>query len=287
MVYSVNRFTDPRIILSYGAVGFQKEDIAKMFAVSFRRTAFAWVGAAAALLASSCQTAIDTPASLAGTWKFGLVSIPNQMTTDGSRCVGNFASKKNRVCLEKIIRNRKFPLILFMHGCAGMLGGSRNTVTILRSMGYAAIGPNSFARLGRKRNCSGNKPGILSLRQGEIRHALAQIRKLNWVDPSRLVLAGFSEGAQAVAGYGGNDVFAGYIIMAFGCTRGNGRSISTSRPVLAIQGAGDPVSKGTCTVGFNKHSASILVPGAAHDVTGYPETSSALRKFLAAVAPLK
>jgi poly(3-hydroxybutyrate) depolymerase len=243
----------------------------------------------AVLLLSSCQTAVNNQTSLQATWKYALVSIPKEMTTDGSRCIGTFASKRNQKCLERISHDRIFPLILFMHGCAGfgagLGGGSSNAVTTFRSLGYAVIAPDSFARLGRKRNCAGNKKGILSLRQGEIKHALTQISKLEWVDPSRLILAGHSEGAQSVAGYGGGDVFAGYIMLGFGCTRGIGRGISTSRPVLAIQGARDPLSKGICSVGFNKLSDSIQVPKAKHDVSGYPETMAALRKFLGAVAP--
>lgn len=257
-----------------------------MFSESTRRTALAALVAAAVLLLSSCQTAIDNQTSLQATWKYALVSIPKQMTTDGSRCVGNFASKNNRECLAKIIPGRKFPLVLFLHGCAGMRGGSRNAMTVFRSLGYAAIGPDSFARLGRRANCSppGRKSSTMALRAGEIRYALKQIRTLDWVDQSRLVLAGFSEGGNAVANYGGENAFVGYIVLAWDCRRG----LTPSGPVLAIQAARDPIAKNSrCVIGFRSNSDSINVPNAGHDISGYPETVAALRKFLRAIAPLK
>jgi dienelactone hydrolase len=237
---------------------------------------------------SGCQTNVKDEATVHATWKYGLVSIPKEMTTDGSRCVGRFASKKNRECLQKIVPDRKYPLIIFMHGCAGPIGPSRNLVTNFRSLGYAVVAPDSFVRLGRKANCAGGggKRQILSLRVSEIDYALQQIATLEWVDRSRLVLAGFSEGAQAVALYRGDGVFAGYIVMGFGCRRGIGHGVQASGPVLAIQGARDPLSKGRCSVAFRENSASITVPKAEHDVSSYPKTVAALRKFLGTVAPV-
>ncbi len=239
----------------------------------------------AALLLSSCQTTVNNQTSLKATWKYALVSIPKEMTTDGSRCVGSFASKKNRKCLEKISRDRKHPLVLFMHGCAGIRDLHRRIITNFRSLGYAVIAPDSFTRLGRKADCkpTGRKRFTISLRTDEIRYALTQIPKLDWVDQSRLVLAGFSEGGNTVAEYGGEDAFVGYIVMGWDCRHG----LYPSGPVLAIQGARDPQKKGRCSVAFREKSDSIIVQKAKHDISSYPETMSALRKFLGAVAPLE
>jgi dienelactone hydrolase len=239
----------------------------------------------AALLLSSCQTTVNNQTSLNATWKYALVSIPKEMTIDGSRCVGTFASKKNRKCLEKISRDRKHPLVLFMHGCTGIRGTHRQIITNFRSLGYAVIAPDSFTRLGRKADCkpAGRKRFTISLRTDEIRYALTQIPKLDWADQSRLVLAGFSEGGNTVAEYGGEDAFVGYIVMGWDCRHG----LYPSGPVLAIQGARDPQKKGVCSVGFRKNSDSIIVPRAKHDVSSYPETMAALRKFLGAVVPVE
>ncbi len=234
---------------------------------------------------SGCQTNVKDEATVHATWKYGLVSIPKEMTTDGSRCVGSFASKKNRECLEKISRDRKYPLIIFMHGCkGGLTGTSRNLVTNFRTLGYAVVAPDSTVRLGRKPNCSGGRAGkgqVMSLRASEIEYALQKIPTLDWVDESRLVLAGFSEGGNAVANYGGKDKFAGYIVMGWDCRYG----LSPSGPVLAIQGARDPKMVGRCSVAFRENSTSIIVPNAGHGVDSYPETVAALRKFLGTVAP--
>ncbi len=239
-------------------------------------------------LLSSCETTVDNQTSLEATWKYALVSIPKEMTTDGSRCVGTFASKKVKTCLEKISRDRKHPLVLFMHGCAGIRDLHRRLITNFRSLGYAVVAPDSFARLGRNMECKPygrkrSKRFTLSLRAGEIRYALTQIPKLDWVDRSRLVLAGFSEGGNTVAEYRGEDAFVGYIVMGWDCRHG----LYPSGPVLAIEGAHDPQKKGVCAVGFRENSDSIIVPNAKHDIGGYPETMVALRKFLEAVVPVE
>ncbi len=240
----------------------------------------------ATLLLSSCQTTVNNQTSLNATWKYALVSIPRSVTTDGSKCVGTLASKKTRACMEKIFPDRKHPLVLFMHGCAGIRGGTRRIITNFRSLGYAVIAPDSYTRLGRRNDChpTGRKHFTLSLRFDEIRYAMTQIPKLDWVDQSRLVLAGFSEGGNTVAEYKGADAFAGYIVLGWDCRYG----LYPSGQILAIQGARDPQKKrGSCSVGFGKYSESIEVPGAGHDISSYPRTMAALRKFLGSVAPLE
>ena len=219
-----------------------------------------------------------------GTWQRALVGIPAELTPGGSSCTGRFASEEIQACLKSISPERKHPLVLFLHGCAGLRGGSRNAITTFRSLGYAVIAPDSFARPGREVVCKGRKPYVMSLRAAEIEYALEQISTLEWADQSALVLAGFSEGGIAVSEYRGGDAFRGYIILGWDCRRG----ILPSGPVLAIQGALDPISSGaSCGVLFRKSSESIIVPRAGHDVSGFPETDAALRRFLGTVAPLR
>jgi len=94
--------------------------------------------------------------------------------------------------------------------------------------------------------------------------------------------SGQSEGGNAVAEYSGENAFAGYIVTGWDCRHG----LYPSGPVLAIRGARDSIAnRGRCNVGFTKHSESIIVPNAGHNVSGFPETVAALQSFLAAVAP--
>ena len=162
------------------------------------------------MLLSACQTTVSNQTSLNATWKYAPVSIPKSMTIDGTTCTGTLASQKIRKCMEKIHPERMYPLVIYMHGCSGLGapslgGGNWNTIRTLRSLGYAVIAPDSYARLGRKEECKpkGRKHFTLSLRFAEIRYALAQIQKFDWVDQSRLVLAGVSEGGNTVAEYNG------------------------------------------------------------------------------------
>ena len=78
-------------------------------------------------------------------------------------------------------------------------------MNLIWQKGITTFSPNSFARPGRSEECgSAMSSGAVALRFEEIRYTLKQIRELPWIDQSRLVLAGFSEGGLTAANYRGS-----------------------------------------------------------------------------------
>ncbi len=96
---------------------------------------------------------------------------------------------------SKIKPGAKLPVVLYMHGCEGIRRQAGHYRELLLSLGYGVFMPDSFRRPGR-RAC--DQHGSLSyrvrLRLEEVEYAVARIKELSWVDQSRVVLMGFSEG---------------------------------------------------------------------------------------------
>ena len=140
--------------------------------------------------------------------------------------------------------------MVYLHGCAGLFGGSDLTLTFLAQHGFAAVAPDSFARTGRQRSCdaAGERGGldrsVLALRQAEARHALQHAARLPWADTGRLFLMGFSEGGTAVATLDSPRKLAGRIIGAWTChspwLEYRGLRSPPDEPVLALLAADDP-----------------------------------------------
>ena len=238
------------------------------------------------LILFGCETASD-PEALRRTWEAGAFAIPASASLDGKACSESMLVWENS-CHGKLDRSRKHPVILFMHGCSG--GTHQGDV-----FGEYAVtvSPNSHARPGRVSNCQkdSNKRAIMRLRFAEIRYAMAQLRKLPWVDTEHIYLAGYSEGGAAAALYSGDDKFAGRIIFGWVCTS-SGPFWNGIRgpvvPVLAVVGTRDPYhtsadKRGThCGMHFagRPHSQSIQIEGAGHAVQLESETVEALERFI-------
>jgi dienelactone hydrolase len=119
---------------------------------------------------------------------------------------------------------------------------------------------------------------------------VAQLKKFEWVDPSKIYLAGYSEGAAAVALYRGDEHFAGRIIYGWGCTGGdwwtgiNGLVV----PVLAVIGSQDHYLQSAnkygrdCGLYFSdrSNSRSIVIEGAPHNILRYTQTRAATKEFI-------
>lgn len=177
----------------------------------------------------------------------------------------------------------RWPVVVFLHGCAGYASYTELVAEYYLAAGAVVVAPNSMNRPGRSAMCgSGNMAYRTNLRKQEAAHALARLVDLSWVDASRVVLAGQSEGGNAVAAYS-DDGFAAHIITGINC-RHNGGSVSAPRgtPVLAIKGADDTTyPDGKCSVGRTVGgSRSIVVPDRGHMVLTSQEAKAAIYEFL-------
>ena len=146
-------------------------------------------------------------------------------------------------------RARKAPAVVYLHGCSGLDEISSETAGFLAAAGYVVFSPDSFARAGRPASCNVASHegslyrGALALRHAEAAHAVAQVRRLPFVDPRRVYLYGFSEGAAAAATVTGVAVTA-RVVEGWTCHAGwpeyAGLRAPASQPTLTLTSRDDP-----------------------------------------------
>lgn len=243
-----------------------------------------WVGLSVWL--AGCQSLPAGVSPVQATWRYGQYSIPGRYTRDGADRTyrpSPGGPDWTRQAGAAIKPDTEIPVVLYIHGCAGI--GHQATVyrKLLMAQGYAVFMPNSFARPGR-RKCHNDGPLYrrVELRKEEIAYAYDRLRRLSWVDHKRVILMGFSEGGNAVDNWS-KPGFRAEIITGSACTLVGGKPAAPPDvPVLAIVGAQDRYRPGkschiTRTVGGSR---SIVIPGANHEVAGYPQTREAIEDFL-------
>jgi poly(3-hydroxybutyrate) depolymerase len=221
------------------------------------------------------------------TWKGGIHFLPASATRSGNIEDVSFKGESleqwaRRLTREVVKPGVKIPAVIYAHGCTGP-GAAPTWAVSFNDFGFAFFAPDSFRRPGRVPLCYKGDPfWKFSMRQEEIRFALKQIRKLDWIDQRRIVLVGKSEGGGAVADYDG-DGFIAHIIMANDCKNSGGSSFAPSGvAVLNLVGANDR-GEDLCSISREVGgSTAISLPGQAHVFEGTPEAISAVAKFLKA-----
>lgn len=197
----------------------------------------------------------------------------------------------------------RVPVVVFLHGSSGLsLKAIGEWQQWLATLGIASLAPDSFAlpqRLTYKSPVS--KPvyeQIHALRLSEVALALEALRGAAWADPARLVLAGTSEGATAVARYAGGE-FAGRIVYSWSCednyfVEQHRTALPKDRPVLNVMSAtdvffspsnpwlGNPQAKGHCADALkdNAQASVVLIPGAPHTLLNLAAARHATEGFL-------
>ncbi len=253
-------------------------------------------------LAAATALAQD-PAQLERTWNRGFVMVPGAaLGEDADSFFGVLEDPTIQALLGQVPEDARLPVVVYLHGCAGFgLTGARFQA-IADESGYAVFMPNSFAREPRPRNCnvydysSGMFPAAWLYRRAELIDAVERARALPWVDPQRIVVAGFSEGGVAVALWGAEVEAAGYIVLGWTCTVPagwdwlSGLRTPPESPVLAIVSRedpwfGSPGWQGDCGTAAPGHAAleSLVLDHGGHYVLAYPDAERALREFLGGV----
>jgi dienelactone hydrolase len=196
----------------------------------------------------------------------------------------------------------KAPVVVFLHGSSGLsLKAIGEWQQWLATQGVASVAPDSFAlpdRLTYKSPVDKTVyEQIHALRASEIRLALDALKALPWVDSSKLILAGTSEGAPAVARYTGNE-FAGRILYSWSCennyfVREHASALPQDRPVLNVMSStdvffspsnpwlGNSNAQGHCGQALkdNKLATIVLIPGAPHTLLNLPQARNATAAF--------
>lgn len=195
------------------------------------------------------------------------------------------------------------PVVVFLHGSSGLgLKAIGEWQQWLAGLGIASLAPDSFAlpdRVTYKSPASKEVyEKIHALRLSEIALAVQALQASAWVDSRRMVLAGTSEGATAVARYRG-DAFAGRIIFSWSCednyfVESAQTAVPADQPVLNIISTtdpffsrangwlGNPLAQGHCAQAFKDHKNAgiVLVPGAPHTLLNLRMARQPVEAFL-------
>jgi len=228
------------------------------------------------------------------TWYGGSIALPG--AADQPPTIGLVSSLDVSAELAKRAPSRRWPVVLFLHGCTGL--GDSVFPRRMAAAGYVVVAPDSMARQFRPLQCDPEKKRggfnlfVYDFRMTELSFALHMLRRQPWVDTANLFLVGASEGAVAAALYRG-DAFNARVITQWTChgaplVKGIGAPPST--PVLAIVRSSDPwydaahtkAQSGDCGafIANSAGSVSIVAGGQDHDVMSDREMFSRILEFI-------
>jgi dienelactone hydrolase len=173
------------------------------------------------------------------------------------------------------LAGRRYPTIVYMHGCSGIdIASTQTARDFLLKGGFVVVMPDSFARRNKPVSCilkshtSGLHRAVIFWRQAEARNAIREAKRLPFVDPNNVFLVGLSEGAITTATTSGNEHVNARIVEGWTCHAGWpeywGLAAPKSEPVLTLSSDDDPwfqiaVLKGDCGVFMNKRNGSKAV----------------------------
>lgn len=248
------------------------------------------------------QASVHTPASARDLIAGAQLVLPAQATGD-ALYAGPLKDAPATV-------RAKVPVVLFLHGSSGLgLKAIIEWQQWLGSLGIASLAPDSFALPERLSYQSPVDKSVYekihALRSSEISLALQALQSLPWADTRRLLLAGSSEGAVAVARYGGKE-FAGRMIFSWSCednyfVERAQTAIVAGQPVLNVISAadpffspanawlGNPAAQGHCAQAFKDQPDArvLLLPGAPHTLLNLRAARQQVQAFvLDLLAPL-
>jgi hypothetical protein len=201
----------------------------------------------------------------------------------------------------------RVPVVVFLHGSSGPgLKAIEEWQRWLLTLGVASVAPDSFAlpeRLTYKSPVDKSVyERIHALRTSEIEPTRAAVLAAAWADPTRLVLAGTSEGAVSVARHA-QAGFAARMLYAWSCednyfVAAHRTVVKADEPVLNVISASDPffsstnawvgtaaVTQGHCgaVFGKNKRATTVLIGDAPHTLLNLVPARDATAAFLRGV----
>ena len=201
----------------------------------------------------------------------------------------------------------RVPVVVFLHGSSGINDAIKLWQKWLADdLGIASIAPDSMQLPDRITYSSPVAKDIYekvhALRAQELALAVGGLSTLRWADPSRLVIAGTSEGAVSVARYRGADgapAEIARIIFSWSCEANYHvaeprNAIPATLPVLNVMSStdvyfspgnawlGNPAAKGHCAdaLAEDKSAVIVLLPQAPHTLFNLPAARGVVKAFL-------
>ena len=200
----------------------------------------------------------NDPAEMERVWQAALVRIPNP----GHGHLETTAGDLHTLQLDP---GKKFPAVVFLHGCSGIGKGTHARISFLAANGYLVIAPPSMARKKYPQSCDpenlrgGLYRGTLKMRQYDAGYAIEKTKTLAWVDPGRVYLVGLSEGGITAATFqsqSGKTSLRARVVEGWTCHAGwdeyRGINAPADEPVLTLLASEDPwfqkpTTRGECT----------------------------------------
>lgn len=197
----------------------------------------------------------------------------------------------------------RVPVVVFLHGSSGLgLKAIAEWQQWLAGLGIASIAPDSFALPGRLTYKSPVDKAVYermhALRGSEVAPTVVALAAAPWADSARLVLAGTSEGATAVARSFAAG-FRGRILYAWSCednyfVDAHRTQLPAELPVLNVISLTDPFfsnantwignaqPRGHCgeALKTHKNATVVLMAGAPHTLLTLPAARHATAGFL-------
>lgn len=244
-----------------------------------------------------------TPAAYRA-WRNALVEIGPNLAAPGHR--GFFGRLRH---LERFLAGipigANVPAVLYLHDCPGLKIEAVRDIDELAAAGFAVFAPDSFDNRDRKPDCvrfdyvAGLNPDAYLQRQSEILVALAEMKKLPWIDDSAIILYGLGEGALAAANYPGRE-FRGVVLTGWTCGAAqyppevSGLKTPPDTPILALVSRYDPWfdrggHAGNCGayMAGHKYAQSIVIEnqGLHHITWSDGHAREAVRRFVKSLIP--
>lgn len=245
------------------------------------------------------HAAVHTPASAQAALAQAQVALP-AAATGGAPFFGRWQALP-----APAAGAAKAPVVVFLHGSSGLgLKAIETWQRWLADQGIASVAPDSFALPDRLTYTSpvdkATYERIHALRASEIEITRQALSTIPWADPARLVLAGTSEGAVAVARHAGPG-FAARMLYAWSCEDNyfvdGHRTAVGAAPLLNVISSSDPyfsasnpwvgtaAARGHCGALFaeRKNATVVLIGGAPHTLLNLPPAQTATAGFLRTV----
>ncbi len=220
--------------------------------------------AALAWLALGTPLAEPGPADVSRSWEGAVVYVPD---------------KAFPTSVDALPTEVAHPVVLFLHGCAGIKQGEKAWAYFLKNAGYLVVLPDSFARE-RPPSCDpatkrfGLFRGALAFRRDEIRFALEQLERAAWADRRNIFLMGHSQGG-VLAALADFPALRGVVISGWPCVGTDGTvdgiRVPPQTPLLVLNHQQDPwygyAAGRRCSEFFadRREARETILDGTGHD----------------------
>ncbi|MEM7402227.1 MAG: dienelactone hydrolase family protein [Pseudomonadota bacterium] len=209
----------------------------------------------------------NNPQELERVWQASFIRIP---LADGGVLKSTIAD----LIPKQIDNAKKYPTVVYMHGCSGFWSGTMHRIDFLAQNGFAVIAPPSFARKRYPKSCDINlvQGGLyrdtIKMRQNDAGYAIKHAKDLPWVDKNNVFLMGLSEGGITTATFYAKDESKSVnarVVEGWTCTSTwdeySGVRAPKTEPVLTLLGDKDPwfqnpYTNGECTRFLNEKNGS-------------------------------